>query len=425
MSMRILISVSQDTLPSLGGKQVSVDRLSRLTQERGIAQVEVVTNHTDERPCAEFDTVYPLPTFRVRQPFLRLTHWFRQGGRPGVLRLYGGDVGQTFRQKCGMVFTGVVRLSTMTAALLRRLRAHRDATVLLVGHDFTSLLAIVLARAFSFGGSRVRLAFVEGAIHHRTGFWLADACIRFGYRSCDRILCVSQAVTDALVWEFGVAPERAVPYRLWFEASTLERCIAERDPRGYDGVLRLAFVGRLVPDKGVEDLLALARWIAERGLQDKYQLTLVGDSDHALREAVRTAQVELPFVRWAGRVDKPALWKLLGEQDILLVPSRWAEGSGNVVVEGAACGLGVIAAEVGGLPENVRLLPYGGLFADRNPERLLELVDGLGGRMREAGRDAVAAAQQGAVRAHFSVANFEVHEKVYREIFEGVDGVQK
>jgi glycogen synthase len=112
----------------------------------------------------------------------------------------------------------------------------------------------------------------------------------------------------------------------------------------------LIFVGRLVPDKGV-DILINALWLLrERKLRPS--LTIVGDGPELaeLRRAVDRFQL-VDQVTFVGTQTGKTLVELLNSHRVIVVPSRWQEPFGLVALEGVACGCRAIVAECGGLLE--------------------------------------------------------------------------
>ena len=110
-------------------------------------------------------------------------------------------------------------------------------------------------------------------------------------------------------------------------------------PSGGAPPLRVGFIGRDSPDKGLDVCLdALER------LGDAVDPCLIG---HGVPEAV----ARRPSGRtWAvfGRIPDP--WERCGHLDVLLVPSR-SEGSPNVMLEAFARGVPVIGTPAGGAAE--------------------------------------------------------------------------
>lgn len=141
------------------------------------------------------------------------------------------------------------------------------------------------------------------------------------------------------------------------------------------GELRVLFVGRLVPYKGldlaIEALAALAA-----GGSGAPTLTVVGEGParaecEALAESLGVAE----RVRFRGRRTRAGVLEALREADVLVLPSRTtpagqAEGLGNVVKEALAVGLEVAVSDNGGLPETMPPNRRGELVPEGDAEAL-------------------------------------------------------
>ena len=114
-----------------------------------------------------------------------------------------------------------------------------------------------------------------------------------------------------------------------------------REDLGIPGDARvIGFVGRLVPRKGVDELVAA--WTS--GLSRQYpdaRLLLVGPMEDAqpLASETRAAMAQDPRIILTGKVDNVA--QHLSVMDVFTLPAHW-EGFGNVVVEAASMGLPVV-----------------------------------------------------------------------------------
>ena len=115
---------------------------------------------------------------------------------------------------------------------------------------------------------------------------------------------------------------------------------------------RVAFLGRVVPEKGVHVLLEAASSI--RHLD--FTVDVIGSSGGAslspYERALRaTASPMGERVRFIRDMPRSAIGEHLRGCDVLVVPSVWQEPLGLVVAEGIASGLAVIASRTGGIPE--------------------------------------------------------------------------
>jgi glycosyltransferase involved in cell wall biosynthesis len=152
--------------------------------------------------------------------------------------------------------------------------------------------------------------------------------------------------------------------------------------------IRVGFVGRLIPHKGVDVLLE-----AVAG-DPRMSVEVVGAGPEADRLAGEAARLGLADrAVFHGHVDEDALPGTYPRFDVLAVPSvpmpGWLEQFGRVVVEAQASGVPVVASASGALPDVVG--EEGLLVPPRDPAALRaalgRLLDepGLWERLRQAG----------------------------------------
>ncbi|MDX2260968.1 MAG: glycosyltransferase [Gemmatimonadales bacterium] len=125
------------------------------------------------------------------------------------------------------------------------------------------------------------------------------------------------------------------------------------------------WVGRMVPVKGLDLLLAAWHGVAADGDVPPPLLVLAGDGEQ--RAMLELAAAALPDrVRFVGSVPNAALPEWYRAADLVVLPSR-SEGVPNVLVEGLACGTPFVASDVGGiaglLEPNSRVVPAGDIPA--------------------------------------------------------------
>src|SRR5262249_5050801 len=178
-------------------------------------------------------------------------------------------------------------------------------------------------------------------------------------------------------------------------------------PRPYE----LAFVGRLVSDKGAALLLQALSLLAREGLTPRLLLIGGGPEEPALRTQAAALGLE-QHIAFAGPRRGPELAELLNQARILVVPSLWAEPFGIVALEGIACGCVVVGSERGGLPEAIG--PCGLTFENGNAgalasqlKRLLTEPD-LHSKLRQGAADHLAKFQP----QHITAAYLRLMRKV-------------
>lgn len=149
-------------------------------------------------------------------------------------------------------------------------------------------------------------------------------------------VCVSRALARALPVPALVIPN-ACDTRL-FQSG-------DHPPRMRD----IVFVGRLVSDKGVDVLLRALAVLRSRGLSPNTTILGTGAEEAPLRHLAGALGLE--HVRFLGAQPADAVARELRQHRIAVVPSRWQEPFGVVVLEALACGCDVITSDAGGLPD--------------------------------------------------------------------------
>ncbi len=144
---------------------------------------------------------------------------------------------------------------------------------------------------------------------------------------------------------------------------------------------RLLWVGRVDPDKGLEVLLQAFKQLLERNPQSPWHLDIVGSGliEDEIAGLVRELGLE-GTVHLRGFVPfGPELERYYDRATAYTLPSNESEGFPQVLIEGMARGLPIIATAVAGIPyhltdgENAILLP------PRNPDALTESIERLMG----------------------------------------------
>lgn len=182
---------------------------------------------------------------------------------------------------------------------------------------------------------------------------------------------VSESLAEVMRGQ-GYDPEllTVVPSGLPLDAFSFLRPSA----RAESGTLRLLFVGRLTPKKGLR--LAVEALSVLSGFGIYCTLTVVGEGPEfeTVRALTRRLQIEA-LVQFAGSLSSAEVATRLHTHDIVVVPSVSdatgnLEGIPNVAKEAMAAGTIVVASNHSGLPELIRDGETGFLFPEGDVEAL-------------------------------------------------------
>lgn len=203
------------------------------------------------------------------------------------------------------------------------------------------------------------------------------------------------------------------------------RALAEIQAQGVDRTWRLVYIARVVPIKGLSDLIGTLALLVERGMTN-FHLDVLGPTDHLpdyyrmCREKARTLNVE-SYLTFRGTVN---VRELLGEFDILVLPS-YNEGQPIVVLEAMTAGVPTVGTSVGGMEQLVEeplTTPGGHTWGPCGllvvPDYVIGMADALQQMMGD-----LDAYEQYSANARGRVANFfqledamGAYNRLYREL---------
>jgi glycosyltransferase involved in cell wall biosynthesis len=160
-----------------------------------------------------------------------------------------------------------------------------------------------------------------------------------GYRLAERIIAVSQSTASSLVNDYKVNRDAisVIP------AGVDTRWLSPPPPGSERNTV--LFVGRLVPNKGVQYFVAMFRSLA------KEYPNLVAEvcGEGILYDAALSAAASLDGrLRMLGRVSDEELREAYRRARLFVMPSKY-EGLGLVALEAMACGTPVVGLDVPGL----------------------------------------------------------------------------
>ncbi len=300
--------------PSVGGIQTQTLALARGLAELGV-EVHVVT-----RPAA---------------------------GRPAREETAGVTV-----HRVGLARGGPAATLAYVALAARAVASLRERVSVLHAHQLLSPASAALVASGLHRTPFVVTAHASGAVGDVASLArqgpLGRARLLALRRRAGAFVAVSAPIRDELA-HAGIPPDRirsipnGVDTRRFAPADAAERTRLRR-ALALPPVPLLVYAGRLAPEKGVD--LLLDGWADARRRGCSGVLCLVGEGPEraALERRARDHGV-LGAVRFAGPTDDVVPW--LRAADVFVLPSR-QEGLSVALLEAMACGVAVVATDVGG-----------------------------------------------------------------------------
>ncbi|RAV98742.1 glycosyltransferase family 4 protein [Pseudochryseolinea flava] len=109
----------------------------------------------------------------------------------------------------------------------------------------------------------------------------------------------------------------------------------------------LAFLGRISPEKGLDDAIEIAKRV---GIPLKIAAKIEG-ADQGYFQNVIEPLLDHPLIEFIGEVNESEKQSFIGNAIALLFPIKWPEPFGLVMIESLACATPVVAYASGSVPE--------------------------------------------------------------------------
>ena len=186
---------------------------------------------------------------------------------------------------------------------------------------------------------------------YRSSLLPLRAWIRHTLQAVDRVVVLSEYWRERMRHIAPRARVRVVPNGLG--QHEIEDLKARAETRRTQ-VLFLGAGNRVLNrDKGLDDLLAVLPALTRRHPAARWVIAGLEDPEanwRRLRSAWNQAGVRLDTIRFLPTIDARRRISLLRESSILVMPSLF-ENMPNLLLEGMAAGMGVVATRVGAIPE--------------------------------------------------------------------------
>jgi glycosyltransferase involved in cell wall biosynthesis len=312
-----------DRISAGGGLTIIREVLSRLSDRFdflfvGVGDAERV-DEIRERIGVPNVTVLPVLPVRRKLPWIPVNVAFVAallGSRKRIIRR-----------------AGVIHSHRMEATLPFVLMKTRP--VVLTVHGSSEFHTLPLSGLFRFGIVRRVYNIVE----------------EFVFSRVDKIILVSNATLNYHYRRYSQIRHKFVVIPNFIdiaECQSVDRAEARALHGLADGEVAVVYVGRLVREKRVDLLVtAFARLLRDRPCSRLF-IAGEGPEDKHLRQQV--ADLGLPSVQFLGLVSKAGIYRLLRAADCLVLPSFF-EAFPMVVLEALACGVPVVASDVGSVRE--------------------------------------------------------------------------
>jgi glycosyltransferase involved in cell wall biosynthesis len=180
----------------------------------------------------------------------------------------------------------------------------------------------------------------------------------------------------------------------------------ERIPRKEGAPLTVGYFGQVSSNKGVMMLVNTIQQL-DSSIVKKLVICGIGDQFEEIKELAKTdSRIVLK-----GKVSQEEVYQQMASVDVTVVPSKWAEPFGRVIIESYQQGTPVLATAVGGIPE---LIPEKEMLFEReNIEELKEKLTAIQKMSRESYDKLVSGSYGNSVKFRDNLVDYKrVYEKV-------------
>jgi glycosyltransferase involved in cell wall biosynthesis len=198
---------------------------------------------------------------------------------------------------------------------------------------------------------------------HGFRLWILKLTERLACRMATKVLCISPSVRDLVVADclcpesktiiIGAGSSNGLDFSRFSRKNVGSQRIAElRRMHGIEeGDYVIGFVGRLVPRKGIAELVEAWGVLRERIPSSKLLLIGPYEDEQPLPARVRETISADPRVICTGFVTNVEEYLCL--MKVFVFPAHW-EGFGNVLIQASACEVPIVATRVTGVRDAVK-----------------------------------------------------------------------
>jgi teichuronic acid biosynthesis glycosyltransferase TuaC len=185
----------------------------------------------------------------------------------------------------------------------------------------------------------------------RVDSYFARVAVGLTMRRASFVLTVSDELRERTI-QYGISPERSRTIHNGCDFDVFkpaDRNTARAELKVDPGDELIVFTGRLVPNKGLRELIQSVSSLVES--RPRLRVVCIGEGvmDRELRQRASQSDIK-GHVIFVGNANPDEIARWLAASNVFCLPS-YSEGCPNVVIEALACGRPVVASNVGGIPE--------------------------------------------------------------------------
>lgn len=184
------------------------------------------------------------------------------------------------------------------------------------------------------------------------------------FKNADMVICLTHSDVEEIV-RLGCSLKKV---RLIHNAVDTERFkpSKEREPN------LIVWVGRFVPEKGLEYLIEAAKMVVDKSKDTRFLLAGYGPLKTKVMRSVHECGLG-KYVRLVRPLSRDEVAGVLGKAGIFVMPSL-SEGMPLALLEAMSCGNAVVASNIGGMAEIIGDYDNGVLVSPRDAEGLASSI---------------------------------------------------
>ena len=199
-------------------------------------------------------------------------------------------------------------------------------------------------------------------------------------KNCNRIVASTDLEKNQLIHYYDALPKtiRVIPCGVNLDLfKPMNKRAARQELQLNDNQHVILFVGRIVPSKGIENLLKAMTYFKNKN----YELVIVGGDDYSRLEVNRLRHLSHQLhieesVIFLGSMEQKILPYFYSAADVCVIPSYF-ESFGLVALESLACGTPVVATDVGCMNSVIQEDETGYIIDSNAPQRLADKISTL------------------------------------------------